>query len=173
MVFLCINIATHYPSTSTSTNHRTTTQNTKYRASGYDSKEQRNTSLEALVPKRERQSTAREVKPRTMASNENGNGGSAAVNIERMKSYGIGGAGNIRRPSDVIYPPRANANGRSRRSSVWSTFTTSPGSSPDGRRASIMNLFRKNSVSDGKVEVAGEETAVQFNNPDLGGTKEN
>jgi hypothetical protein len=63
----------------------------------------RNNSLECLVPDKkrvrfennERPSTARGVKPKgRMASNRNGSG---AMNIERKMSYGIGGAGNIRR----------------------------------------------------------------------------
>jgi len=78
---------------------------------------------------------------------------SQPVNIqpEQKKSYGIGGAGNIRRPSDVIYPPRLNADGTRRRSSVWSI---SPGSSPEGKRATLMNLFsgRKASVSEDQGE---------------------
>jgi len=124
-----------------------------------------NTSLETLLPKkrarfgshcyqRTNSANMRASKPRRMASsgNENGNGngnGSVAMNIERERkmSYGIGGAGNIRRPSDVIYPARTNADGTRRRSSVWSSITVSPGSSPDGKRASLMDLFRKNSVS--------------------------
>ncbi|KAM3072051.1 hypothetical protein ACMFMG_008512 [Clarireedia jacksonii] len=40
---------------------------------------------------------------------------------ERRRSFGIGGAGNIRRPSDIIYPPRER-----RRSSVWSGTSGSP-----------------------------------------------
>lgn len=72
---------------------------------------------------------------------------SGAVVIEQKISYGIGGAGNIRRPSDVIYPPRTNADG-TRRLSGWSSVTASPGTSPEGRRASFMKLFRKSSGSD-------------------------
>ncbi|PQE24616.1 hypothetical protein CJF31_00011251 [Rutstroemia sp. NJR-2017a BVV2] len=40
---------------------------------------------------------------------------------ERRRSFGIGGAGNIRRPSEVIYPPHER-----RRSSVWSGTSGSP-----------------------------------------------
>jgi len=82
-----------------------------------------------------------------MASN-----GSSAVEIEPKKSYGIGGAGNIRRPSEVIYPPRTNPDGTRRRSSVWSSITSvSPGSSPDGKRTNLLNLFsRRGSTAAGE-----------------------
>jgi hypothetical protein len=50
------------------------------------------------------------------------------------------------RPSDVIYPVRLNADGTRRRSSVWSSITVSPGSSPDGKRAGIMSLFRRSNA---------------------------
>lgn len=76
------------------------------------------------------------------------------VTIERKKSYGIGGAGNIRRPSDVIYLPRTtNADGTRRRSSVWSsiTATSSPFSSLKGKRTSVLDLFIR------KGSAAGEE----------------
>lgn len=58
------------------------------------------------------------------------------------------------RPSDVIYPPRTNADGTRRRSSVWSSITTvSPSSSPEGKRPSLLNLFRKGSMAGtGEVE---------------------
>lgn len=85
------------------------------------------------------------------------------VDIEQKKSYGIGGAGNIRRPSEVIYGPRLRADGR-RRSSVWSV---SPGSSPEGKRNALMNFFsRKSSVSD-----APAEKKPEFREVELGGKK--
>ncbi|KAF4628026.1 hypothetical protein G7Y89_g10125 [Cudoniella acicularis] len=94
---------------------------------------------------------------------------------ERKISFGIGGAGNIRRPSEVIYPPRVNADGTRRRSSVWSSISSvSPGSSPDGKRASLMNFFgRKNSVqndNEGLGETPSEQ-GVHFKDVDLGGKK--
>jgi len=139
----------------------------------------RNNSLECLVPDKkrvrfensERPNTSRGVKPKIrMASNGNGSG---AMNIERKMSYGIGGAGNIRRPSDVIYPVRTNPDG-TRRSSVWSSITVSPSTSPDGKRATIMSLFRKSSVrnsggSEREAEV--EETVSQSNGVNRGGKK--
>ncbi|KAH8661623.1 hypothetical protein BGZ60DRAFT_89733 [Tricladium varicosporioides] len=97
---------------------------------------------------------------------------------ERKMSYGIGGAGNIRRPSDVIYPPRINPDGTRRRSSVWSSINVSPSTSPEGRRYSLMNIFggRKGSVDqDENADVVMgdvEEERVSFNNVDLGGRKE-
>ena len=78
----------------------------RYQASIYSvhsSYAYRNSSLECLVPDKkrvrfesnERPKTARGAKPkRRMASNGKGSG---AMNIERKMSYGIGGAGNIRR----------------------------------------------------------------------------
>jgi len=78
-----------------------------------------------------------------IVSMENGNG----VQIERKKSYGIGGAGNIRRPSEVIYPVRTNADGSRRRSSVWSSISAAPGTSPDGKRHSILGFFRRGSTA--------------------------
>jgi len=94
------------------------------------------------------------------------------VNIERRISYGIGGAGNIRRPSEVIYPPRMNADGTRRRSSVWSSITPSPGTSPEGKRAAIFNFFKK--AGGGQTEVVSSKEAegdsgVVFNKVDLGG----
>lgn len=74
----------------------------------------------------------------------------------------------IGRPSDVIYPPRTNPDGTRRRSSV---FSISPGTSPDGKRATLMELFkRKGSVSEAPAEqnVEAEESAVQFNEVDMG-----
>jgi len=110
--------------------------------------------------------------------------------VERKMSYGIGGAGNIRmcftrltkwsnadgglqigRPSDVIYPPRTNQDGTRRRSSV---FSISPGTSPDGKRATLMELFkRKGSVSETPAEenIVADESAVQFNDVDMSGKK--
>ncbi|KAH7382910.1 hypothetical protein BKA64DRAFT_712757 [Cadophora sp. MPI-SDFR-AT-0126] len=101
-----------------------------------------------------------------MASNETG-----AMNIERKKSFGIGGAGNIRRPSDIIYPPRVNADG-TRRSSVWSTMSVSvsPGTSPEGRRSSFMGLFRRNSVhAEDSISERGDEDKVEFKEVNMGG----
>ncbi|KUJ14789.1 uncharacterized protein LY89DRAFT_720258 [Mollisia scopiformis] len=69
------------------------------------------------------------------------------VEIERKKSYGIGGAGNIRRPSDVIYPVRLNADGTRRRSSVWSSISAAPGTSPDGKRNGFLGFFRRGSAA--------------------------
>jgi len=117
----------------------------------------RSTSLEQLVPKR-RVGFESEVlpanrtpssKPR-MSSNGSENGG---VTIEPKKSYGIGGAGNIRRPSDVIYPVRLNADGTRRRSSVWS-------SSPDGKRTGIMDRLFRRSTSNGASERDQDENAI-------------
>jgi len=154
----------------------------RYQASIYSvhsSYAYRNSSLECLVPDKkrvrfennERPKTARGVKPkRRMASSGNG---TAAVNIERKMSYGIGGAGNIRRPSDVIYPVRTNPDG-TRRSSVWSSITVSPGSSPDGKRATIMSLFRKSSVPNNEAsqrEAEVEEAVSQSNGVNRGGKK--
>jgi len=90
------------------------------------------------------------------------------VLIERKMSYGIGGAGNIRRPSEVIYPTRTNADGTRRRSSV---FTISPGTSPDGKRASLMDMFkRKGGVSEKSAESTHE--GVASHKVDFGGKKE-
>lgn len=66
--------------------------------------------------------------------------------FERKKSYGIGGAGNIRRPSDVIYPVRTNADGSRRRSSVWSSINVTPGTSPEGKKNSFLGFFRRGNV---------------------------
>jgi len=74
-----------------------------------------------------------------------GAGSGNGVEVERKKSYGIGGAGNIRRPSDVIYPIRTNADGTRRRSSVWSSIT--PGTSPEGKKSGFWGLFRRGSAS--------------------------
>ncbi|CCD50648.1 hypothetical protein BofuT4_P024570.1 [Botrytis cinerea T4] len=54
--------------------------------------------------------------------------GSATKDVhgERRRSYGIGGAGNIRRPSEVIYTPRER-----RRSSAFSSPSIFPSTSPD------------------------------------------
>jgi len=99
--------------------------------------------------------------------------GTQAVGIEQKRSYGIGGAGNIRRPSEVIYPPRTNPDGTRRHSSVWSSISTvSPGSSPDGKRAGLMNLFqRKGSVSEGNGYKEVDEERVEFNDVDLEGKR--
>jgi hypothetical protein len=65
----------------------------------------------------------------------------------------------------VIYPVRLNADGTRRRSSVWSSITVSPGTSPDGKRAGIMSLFRRSNAhseaSNGASERDADENAVQ------------
>ncbi|PMD67158.1 uncharacterized protein K444DRAFT_623368 [Hyaloscypha bicolor E] len=124
----------------------------------YGYRSNRNTSLEQLVPKKRVRFDGKappadrthKSKPRMSASEDGG------ITIERKKSYGIGGAGNIRRPSDVIYPVRLNADGTRRRSSVFST-------SPDGKRAGIMSFFRRSSsqseASNGAPERDPDENA--------------
>jgi len=61
-----------------------------------------------------------------------------ARELEPRRSFGIGGAGNIRRPSDVIYPSRCNADG-TRRSGIFCRN----GSVGEGKRSSILSLFRR------------------------------
>lgn len=112
---------------------------------------------------------------RRMASN-----GSEGAPIERKKSYGIGGAGNIRmpgistegllgadanigRPSEVVYAPRTNPDG-TRRTSVWSNMSSAP---PDGRRASIMSLFRRGSVANETRGGSGSGGSEVFDGSDL------
>lgn len=73
----------------------------------------------------------------------------------------------------MIYPVRTNPDG-TRRPSVWSSITVSPSTSPDGKRATIMSLFRKSSVqssggSERETEV--EETVSQANGVTRGGKK--
>jgi len=104
---------------------------------------------------------------RRMATN-----GSQAVAIEQKKSYGIGGAGNIRRPSEVIYPQRRNSDGTRRRSSVWSSISASPGTSPEGKRT-LFNFFgRKNSVSeDTSGYKEADERRAASNDVDTAGKK--
>ncbi|KAI9641323.1 hypothetical protein NHQ30_010125 [Ciborinia camelliae] len=55
---------------------------------------------------------------------------------EQRRSYGIGGAGNIRRPSEVIYTPR-----RRRRSSVFSSRSVSSPTSANEKRGSFLSWF--------------------------------
>ncbi|KAG9232356.1 hypothetical protein BJ875DRAFT_486163 [Amylocarpus encephaloides] len=84
-----------------------------------------------------------------------------SIDPDRRKSYGIGGAGNIRRPSEIIYPPRVNNDGTRRRSSVFSGMTTSsPNTSPDGKKK--WSWFGRRNSS------AGDE-AVKFDEVDLSG----
>jgi len=135
----------------------------------YGHRSSRNTSLEQLVPKKrvrfDNKSLPVEGTQKSkgrMSSNGSETGG---VTIERKMSYGIGGAGNIRRPSDVIYPVRLNADGTRRRPSVWSSITVSPGTSPDGKRSGIMSLFRRSNApgdaSNGTVERDLDENAAE------------
>jgi len=113
-----------------------------------------------LVPKKRVQFSSKPLaverteksKGRMSSNGPEGNG----ITIERKMSYGIGGAGNIRRPSDVIYPVRLNADGTRRRSSVWSSITVSPGTSPDGKRAGIMSLFRRSNAQSDASSGASE-----------------
>ncbi|RAL60665.1 hypothetical protein DID88_009983 [Monilinia fructigena] len=61
----------------------------------------------------------------------------ATLRNERRRSYGIGGAGNIRKPSEVIYtPPRER-----RRSSVFSNPSVSVSNSSDTKRGSFLSWF--------------------------------
>ncbi|TGO61316.1 hypothetical protein BCON_0028g00330 [Botryotinia convoluta] len=64
--------------------------------------------------------------------------GSATKDVqgERRRSYGIGGAGNIRKPSEVIYTPRER-----RRSSAFSSPSISPSISPDTKKESFLSWF--------------------------------
>ena len=59
----------------------------------------------------------------------------------------------------MIYPPRTNADGTRRRSSVWSSMTVSPGSSPDGKRSTLLNLFSRKSNTAEPAPVGGNEDA--------------
>ncbi|KAF8866247.1 hypothetical protein BDZ45DRAFT_683624 [Acephala macrosclerotiorum] len=83
---------------------------------------------------------------RRMVSTDSGIGAHVVEPFERKRSYGIGGAGNIRRPSDVIYPARTNVDGSRRRSSVWSSINLTPGPSPVGKRNSFLGFFRRGSM---------------------------
>ena len=77
---------------------------------------------------------------------------------------------DVGRPSEVIYPPRTNPDGTPRRRS--SVFSISPGTSPDGKRASLMDFFkRKGSVSEAPTEPTVEE-GVAFSKVDFEGKKE-
>ncbi|RFU30830.1 hypothetical protein B7463_g5479, partial [Scytalidium lignicola] len=118
-------------------------------------------SLDTLVPKSSHQCG--------YCSNQNTRVSSDMAIVEQKRSYGIGGAGNIRRPSDSFQPSRYDEEGTSsrRRSSVWSTFTPTPGSSPEGKRASFMSFFKKRRASEPSNTV--EETQVQFRDVDLRG----
>lgn len=91
------------------------------------------------------------------------------VIVERRVSYGRGGYGNIRRPSQPLpfkavtteksVDPETGAEHTTRRSSIWSLS-----SSPRSRRASIVKLFggRRGSKDDGdEAEVVQEEETVE------------
>ncbi|THV45563.1 hypothetical protein BGAL_0474g00040 [Botrytis galanthina] len=58
------------------------------------------------------------------------------VQGERRRSYGIGGAGNIRKPSEVIYTARER-----RRSSAFSSPSISPTISPDTKKENFLSWF--------------------------------
>ncbi|KAG0644908.1 hypothetical protein D0Z07_9378 [Hyphodiscus hymeniophilus] len=136
----------------------------------YPTYHSRNGSRERLLPVNKpvlSQSNLRYSGPRTATRQLAGPGArermaSNGIPIlhEQKKSYGIGGAGNIMsaigRPSDVIYPPRTNTDGTPRRSSVWSHITTtSPSTSPEGKRMSLLNLFGKKG-STGVADMEGD-----------------
>ncbi|KAI9877656.1 MAG: hypothetical protein M1830_003175 [Pleopsidium flavum] len=93
-----------------------------------------------------------------MSSAENPNEANGA-GLERCVSYGRGGAGNLRRPSDVHDTMRAEDQDgqRRRRSSALSTSS----SNGEGRRASIVkaatSIFRKGSTESGEELVAKQE----------------
>ncbi|CAD6451325.1 a0ec38dc-444c-455d-994a-9892e341f82f [Sclerotinia trifoliorum] len=53
---------------------------------------------------------------------------------ERRRSYGIGGAGNIRKPSEMIYTPRER-----RRSSVFNSPSVSPSTSSGTKRGTFLS----------------------------------
>jgi len=97
---------------------------------------------------------------RRMVSTDSGIGAHVVEPFERKKSYGIGGAGNIRRPSDVIYPVRTNADGSRRRSSVWSSLNVTPGTSPEGKRHGFLGFFRRGSVQQDVVNSAALDDDV-------------
>ncbi|KAH0538898.1 hypothetical protein FGG08_004554 [Glutinoglossum americanum] len=110
------------------------------------------------------------------SNNSNSNGES--IGGERYHSFGRGGAGNLRRPSDSMYPESrrlslsnafstsgANEEGRERRrSSILSAFSGSVGESEGGgrRRSSVWKnaavfLGRRKESTVEVVEVAVEE----------------
>jgi hypothetical protein len=115
---------------------------------------------------------------------------SVPVAIEQKRSYGIGGAGNIRmyfralgrgelllmghigRPSDVIYPPRLNADGSRKRAMAWSGMSTSPGSSPESKRATLFGLFSRRVSLGGVPAKENEEHMAHVKGADSG-KKEN
>ncbi|CZT42631.1 uncharacterized protein RSE6_02565 [Rhynchosporium secalis] len=158
--------------------HRSSTPSLEYQASVYSSSinpheppaygyhVDRDTSLDQLVTKQRPQgddqdrckATTSNAKLR-MISKETDFG-----HLEKRKSFGIGGAGNIRRPSEFIYPARVNADG-TRRSSVWSTISVSflPGATSAARSFSVFSLFRRGSMDakissvDGRVRSTSEK----------------
>jgi len=81
------------------------------------------------------------------------------ITIERKVSHGIGGLGNYRRPSDVPYPPKSSP--EKRHNSIWSKLAPSPGSSPTERRGSVMNIFRRNSLSESIAPLTNEADSNQ------------
>ncbi|KAH8595294.1 hypothetical protein B0O99DRAFT_163910 [Bisporella sp. PMI_857] len=62
------------------------------------------------------------------------------IETEARKSFGVGGAGNIRRPSEVIYPIKMKKEW-TRRSSIWSILSLGP----DTKRASYLRFLNRRS----------------------------
>jgi len=84
-------------------------------------------------------------------------------NIERHTSYGRGGAGNLRRKSDVSAAEEVlkNSPPEERRGSVWERRSSIWSNNGGSRRASIVDsvtgIFRKNSKSGTVVEGVEKE----------------
>ncbi|KAL2072423.1 hypothetical protein VTL71DRAFT_11766 [Oculimacula yallundae] len=129
-------------------------------------------SLEELVSKQRPEVTNSHHRHRATVLNAKARmmGETGAANVDRKKSFGRGGAGNIRRPSDVIYPPKTGADGR-RRSSVWPTtpVSASPGTNPAWRRFSVLGLLRKRSVQAEEIGTdSDKEGKIEFKEVDMG-----
>ncbi|GAB7337933.1 hypothetical protein MBLNU457_4316t1 [Dothideomycetes sp. NU457] len=77
--------------------------------------------------------------------------------IERKVSRGIGGAGNMRTPSEIVEVKRALDEGsperieKQRSNSVWSNSSTG------SRRKSIIDMFRRGSKDEGIPDVENVE----------------
>jgi hypothetical protein len=67
---------------------------------------------------------------------------------------------SIGRPSEVIYPVKLNADGTRKRGIAWSSMSIAPGSSHDGMRSALFNMFSRKGSLGGSTSKELEDSEV-------------
>jgi hypothetical protein len=75
---------------------------------------------------------------------------------------------SIGRPSEVIYPVKLNADGTRKKGIAWSSMSIAPGSSHDGMRSALFNMFSRKGSLGGSTSKELEESEVAIKGSGLG-----